>query len=224
MRLLPVLLALGLAVDAVAQESPVPAAQPYPVVEGPPPGPTQPMMDLPAAAVRTPLPLGIIQRWRGARILSGFGTAFGVVGTGLSLSSTIYILATGYPPNANDFLHPARPSDTGPALAYAGASVSAAGFVLSAGGLGWQHRILGDLGADRGRGLYVGGTMVGVLGLVGVGAGYFFGLTDYLNAHDQSIAVLTTSLVGTALCATAALLYATDAARVKKIWKNLSTF
>jgi hypothetical protein len=224
MRLLPVLLALGLAVDAVAQESPVPAAQPYPGSEGPPPGPSQPMMQLSASSVRRPLPPAITARWRNARILSGFGTAFGVIGTGLSLGSAVYILVTGYPPNANDFLHPARPSDTGPALAYAGASVSAAGFALSAGGLGWQHKILGDLGADRGRGLYVGGTTVGVLGLVAVGAGYFFGLTDYLNAHDQSIAVLTTSLVGTALCTTAALLYATDSSRVKKIWKNLATF
>ncbi|MGZ3426059.1 MAG: hypothetical protein ACXVCV_05380 [Polyangia bacterium] len=224
MRLLPVLLALGLAVDALAQESEVPAAQAYPIVQEPSPSPPQPISNLSAAAVRAPLPPTTILRWRHARVLSGFGTAFGLIGTGLSLSSAIYIVATGYPPNANDFLHPARPSDTGPALAYAGASVSAAGFAMSAGGLGWQHRILGELGADRGRGMYIGGTVVGLIGLVAVGAGYFFGLTDYLNPHDQSIAVLTTSLAGTALCTTAAGLYATDSSRVKEIWKSLMTF
>jgi hypothetical protein len=98
------------------------------------------------------------------------------------------------------------------------------GFGLSAGGLGWQHHILGELGADPGRGVYLGGTVLGILGTLATASGYFIGLTDYLNPHDQSISLLVTTLTGTALCTTAALMYAVDSSRMKKAWRNLTTF
>ena len=153
------------------------------------------------------------------------GSILNVIGTGLSLASLVYVAATNYPPNANDLLSPAaKPSDPGPALAYAGASASAAGFILSAAGLGYEHHLLDVLGADPGRGMFGVGTAFGVVGFVGVGASYFFGLTDYLNPHDQSVALLTTSLMGTALCAIGGLLYAIDSSHVKRAWELVSTF
>jgi hypothetical protein len=195
-------------VNAAAQEA-------RPLVEPPPPtlhatGPTV-----------TP---AIAARWHHARVLEGFGTAFGLIGTALSISSAIYVVATDYPPSANDFLHPAKPTDTGQVLAYAASSTSALGFSLSAGGLAWQHRILDEVGIDTGRGLFVGGTVIGILGLVGVGAGYFFGLTNYLNPHDQSIAVLTTSLGGALFCTVGSLLYGMDSSRMKRQWQSITTF
>jgi hypothetical protein len=225
MRLLSVMLVLGLVVDAGAQEAPPPSPQPDPIVEAPPP-PTA-MMAAPAGSLHAGppvVPRELASKWHGARVLYVFGGVTGLLSTGLSLSSAIYVLATGYPPSASDFVHPAKPSDVGPVLAYVGSGASALGFVMSAGGLGWQHRILGKLGADPGRGMFIGGSVVGILGLVAVGAGYFLGFTDYLNPHDQSIAVLATSLGGSALCTTGSVLFAKDSSRMKKVWKSLTTF
>jgi hypothetical protein len=224
MRLLPVVLILACAVDARAQDLPPTSAQPYPIGEGAQP---QPQNENPTASLRvsrTPLEPVTITRWHRARILNGFGTAFGLIGTGLSLSSTIYVLATGYPPSASDFVHPAKPSDTAPVLAFVGSGVSALGFTMSAGGLGWEHRILGELGADPGRGMFVGGTVVGVLGVLAIGVSYFLAFTDYLNPRDQTIAGIATSLGGAALCTTASALYATDSSHLKRAWKTLTTF
>ena len=166
----------------------------------------------------------MVGRWRTARALSVVGSVLNVIGTGLSLSSVVYIVATDYPPSATSLLAPAKPSDVGPALAYAGASVSAAGFILSASGLGYQHRLLDELSADPGRGAFGVGTAFGIVGFANVGLSYFFGLTDYLNPHDQSVAILATSLTGTALCAIAGILYSVDSSRVKKAWEFVSTF
>ena len=163
-------------------------------------------------------------RWRTARTLTVLGSVFNLIGTGLSLTSVIYIAATDYPPDTNQLLAPAKPSDPGPALAYAGASASAAGFVLSAVGLGWEHRLLDSLGADPGRGAFGVGTAFGVFGFAGVGLSYFFGLTDYLNPHDQSIAILATSLTGTALCAIAGILYSIDSSHLNEAWRGVLTF
>lgn len=228
--------------DVAAQEPPAPVAPappivgPGPVVTPPPPTPSPPVVPPPAAPppltlpppppsltmTRPPVPPTTISRWHSARVLEGFGSAFGLIGTALSLSSAIYIIATDYPPKANDFLHPAKPTDTGQVLAYAASSTSALGFSLSAGGLSWQHHILDDLGVDPGRGLFVTGTLVGVVGLASVGLGYFFGLTSYLNPHDQSIAVLTTSLSGALLCTVGSLLYSADSSRMKRVWNGLT--
>ena len=211
-----------------------PGAPPPPSVAMPPPPPPPPTsasasstMTLPAPSLTVarsrPSP-DMVGRWRTARALSVVGSVLNVIGTGLSLSSVIYIVATDYPPSATSLLAPAKPSDVGPALAYAGASVSAAGFILSASGLGYQHRLLDELSADPGRGAFGVGTAFGIVGFANVGLSYFFGLTDYLNPHDQSVAILATSLTGTALCAIAGILYSVDSSRVKKAWEFVSTF
>jgi hypothetical protein len=184
----------------------------------PPPPPSTPTMVSAAPSDVT------IRRWHDARVVSVVGDVLNVIGTGLSLSSAIYIAATHYPPSANELLAPAKPSDVGPALAYAGASTSAAGFVLTASALGYEHHLLDDLGADPGRGAFGVGTTFGLVGFAGVGASYFFGLTNYLNPHDQGVAILATSLSGTALCAIAGILYAVDSSRVKRAWRGLTTF
>ncbi len=214
---LALVLVTAMCVDVAAQEPPPPVETAPPVVVSPPTPPP------PAVTVsHRVVPPATEARWHHARLLEGFGTAFGLIGSALSLSSAIYIIATDYPPKSNDFLHPAKPTDTAQLLSYAASSTSALGFSLSAGGLSWQHRILDELGADPGRGLFVTGTIVGVLGLVGVGAGYFFGLTSTLNAHDQSIAVLTSSLGGALLCTVGSVLYGADSSRMKRVWNGLS--
>ncbi|HEX8951878.1 MAG TPA: hypothetical protein VF945_08530, partial [Polyangia bacterium] len=167
----------------------------------------------------------MVGRWRTGRTLTVLGSILNIAGTGLSLASAIYIAATDYPPSTNALLAPqAKPSDPGPALAYAGASASAAGFILSASGLGYEHHLLDQLGADPGRGAFGVGTAFGIVGVVGVGASYFFGLTNYLNPHDQSVAILTTSLISTALSAIAGILYSFDSGKLNRAWDLVSTF
>ncbi|HEY7956754.1 MAG TPA: hypothetical protein VII38_15730 [Polyangia bacterium] len=224
MRALSFVVVLGFAFSAAAQE-PAPSPQPsVPVQASPTP---TPLPDTPTLTLHSPRPVitpQMASRWRGARTLYIFGDLIGLAGTGLSLSSAIYVFATGYPPSADDFVHPAKASDTGPVLAEVGAAASAVGFAMSAGGLGWQHHLLDELGADRGRGLFIGGTAVGVIGLVAVAASYFFGFTNYLNPHDRTVAALSTSLGGAALCATGSLLYSVDSSRVKQVWRDLTSF
>lgn len=209
MRALAVVLVLALAFDVAAEEPP-------PVVAPPPP----PVV---TSLHASPSP-DMVRRWHTARVLSVLGSVLNVIGTGLSLSSAVYIAVTDYPPSANQLLTPAKPSDPGPALAYAGASTSALGFVLSAAGLGYEHHLLDELGADPGRGMFGVGTTFGIVGFAGVGMSYFFGLTDHLNPHDQSVAILATSLSGTALCAIAGILYAVDSSHVKDAWTGVMRF
>jgi hypothetical protein len=242
MRVLAAILALTLAFDAAAQESPEqaqasPSAPSSPSEPAPPPPapspaprvevmapPPPPRLMLPATQHPAPSP-DQISRWRTARVLSVFGSILSIAGTALSLSSVIYVAVTNYPPSPGDLLSPqAKPSDPGPILAYVGSSASAAGFVLSASGLGLEHHILDQLGADPGRGRFAVGTSFGVLGFISVGAGYFFGLTNYLDPHDQSVALLTTTIGGAALCAIASVLYASDSTRLQKAWSALTTF
>jgi hypothetical protein len=130
-----------------------------------------------------------------------------------------------YPPSANDVLAPsAKPTDVGPMLAYTGASLSAVSFLLTAGGLGAQHSVLSHLGIDTGRGHFAAATTLGVLGTLSTATSYFFGFTGYLNPHDQSVAILTTSITGTALCGLASILYLIDSSRMKRNWKTYTTF
>jgi len=221
MRALAAMLAVALAFDAAAQER---------TATTPPLPPPAPSVTIPPPVVLPPLPLRIrpaaeeIGRWQRARILEAVGTLLSIAGTGLSLASVIYIAAAHYPASSNDLLNPPAPSDTGPVLAYVGASTSAVGFVLQANGLGWQHRVLDRLGVDPGRGMFAVGTTIGLLGFTSVGASYFFGLTSHLDPHDQQVAVLATSIGGAALCAIAGLFYAIDSSRNKKVWKALATF
>jgi hypothetical protein len=237
MRGLVAMLALGLTIDAAAQEStirtvsPSEAAQP-PVPLTPAPLPPPPAVTVPppqpayaATAVRAAPSLEFQASWRKARILSVTGSVVNTMGTLLSLTSVVYIGVTHWPPGANDVLVPsASPSDPGPALAYAGASLSTAGFILNAAGLGYEHHVLDVLGSDPGRGLFGLGTTFGLIGILGTGASYFFGATSYLNPHDQGNAILATSITGAALCGIAGILYAVDSSRVKRAWESLSTF
>jgi hypothetical protein len=222
MRALVAMLIVGLSFDAVAQE-------PTPGLPSPPP--RNPLVTIPAGPVGpAPLPLSVtptpvvVRSWRRARVVSAVGTLLSIAGTGLSLASVIYIAATHYPPSAADILNPPAPSDPGPVLAYVGSSTSAAGFVFSASALAYQHHLLDRLGIDPGKGRFAIGTTIGLVGFAGVGASYFFGLTHYLDPHDQEIAILATSIGGAALCAIAGLLYTIDSSRNMRVWKTLGTF
>src|SRR5207302_4922451 len=124
-------------------------------------------------------------RWNRARVLYGLGGVTGLIGSGLTISSVLIVVITGYPCNPNDPIHginpkdtcnkmgtmyqPPKPSDAVPLLAYLGSSVSALGFVFSAAGLGQQHHLLRELSADTPRGLFYGGTVLGVMGFSAVG-------------------------------------------------------
>jgi len=186
--------------------------------------PPPPSTQLPATLHAAPSP-DTVTAWHTARFLSVFGSVLSIAGTGLSLASIIYIGATNYPPSANSLLTPqAKPSDPGPVLAYVGSSASAVGFVFTATGLGLEHNILDKMGADPGRGIFGVGTTFGIVGFSGVALSYFFGLTNYLNPHDQSIAILTTTIGGAALCGIASILYSIDSSHVKKAWSDLTTF
>jgi hypothetical protein len=237
MRAFVAMLALGLTIDAAAQEStirtisPAEAAQPpaqvTPAPITPPPSVTvpPPQPNDAATAVRAAPSPEYQASWHKARIVSVTGSVVNTVGTLLSLTSIIYIGVTNWPPEANDVLSPkASPSDPGPALAYTGASLSTAGFILNAAGLGYEHHVLDRLGYDPGRGLYGFGTTLGLLGILGTGASYFFGATSYLNPHDQGNAIIATSITGAALCGVAGILYAVDSSHVLKAWRTLSTF
>jgi hypothetical protein len=186
------------------------------------------------------VPPGLTERWHRARVLYTVGGVTGLLGDGLTISSIAVIAVTGYPcdpfdprhatdpkdtcnPNSAIY-HPSRPTDAAPMLAYLGSSFSALGFVLSASGLGYQHSLLREVNADPGRGVFAGGTVLGVLGFTAVGASYFFGFTSYLNPHDQAVAILSSSLTGAALCALGSLLYVIDSSRTKRAWERFTPF
>jgi hypothetical protein len=186
------------------------------------------------------VPPNLVKQWHDGRRLYGVGSIVGLVGAGLSLTSTLIVIITGYPCDPNDPIHminpsdtcnmngmmyqPPKPTDAVPLLAYIGSTTSAFGFVLSASGLGLQHHVLHEMGADINRGVFAGGTALGVLGFMSVGASYFFGLTSYLNPHDQGIAILASSITGMGLCVLGGLLYTIDAGHTKRAWEKLGTF
>jgi hypothetical protein len=179
-------------------------------------------------------------KWRNARNVYTAGGVIGLLGNGLTISSVIVVAATGYPCNPDDPIHkinpndpcnamgakydPPKPTDAAPLLGYMGSSVSALGFILSASGLGWQHSLLRDVGSDIPRGVFHGGTVLGILGFAGVGVSYAFAFTDALNPHDQGVAILATTVTSAALSALSSLLYMIDAGRTKKAWLRLQTF
>jgi hypothetical protein len=221
MRAVAMLLVLGTLGSALAQEVPTPLPPPpTPTVAQPlamPAPPTPPSLQL-------TVPEPMLHEWHGARVMSGFGDAFGIIGTGLSLGVLIYIAATSYPPSVGDFTAPPKLSDPVQVISLVASTMSAVGFGLAAGSLSWRHHILEELDADTGRGLFVAGTVIGLVGLVGVGASYFFGFTDYLNPHDRTVAVIVTSLGGAAICTIGTILYSRDAAKLNRAWERLTTF
>jgi hypothetical protein len=225
MRILVVVMVLA-PVAAIAQEQqPLPpppalvAAPLLPPTDLPPPSqPNDPML-LRMHAVRS-----AHAQWTGARVMNGFAGVIGLVSTGLSLSGTIYVLAAHYPPSVTDFTKAPSPSDPAQALSYVSSTSAAFAFGLSAGSLGWRHHILRTLDADTGRGLFWGGTITGLVGIASVVSSYIVGFGNVGNAHDQSIAVLVTSLGGSMIANVGTAILAKDATNVQKAWKNLNTF
>jgi len=84
--------------------------------------------------------------------------------------------------------------------------------------------ILLQLDADPGRGLYVAGTVVGMAGLVAVGASYFFGFTDVLNPLAHSIALISLSLDDAATYIIGNALSSAHASKINRAWHSLPTF
>jgi hypothetical protein len=223
---------LSLPVVAFAQAPPPSSADPY---GGPPPAvvaaPLAPPTALPPPmAANDPMMVRMQQaqsargQWRGARVMNGFAGVIGLVSTGLSLSGTIYVLAAHYPPSVSDLTKMPSPSDPAQALSYVSSASAAFAFGLAAGSLGWRHHILRTLDADPGRGLFWGGTITGLVGVASIAASFIVGFSNIGNAHDQSIAVLVTSLGGSMVSNIGTAMLASDATHVQKAWKNLNTF
>ena len=166
-------------------------------------------------------------------MLYGVGSITSLLGSALTLTGVIVTAVTGYPcdPTVNMLTNstcknttPPSPTDPAPMLSYLGSTTSALGFVFSAAGLGLQHHVLEEVQMDPGRGVFSTGTAFGVLGFMSVGASYFFGLTNYLNPHDQGLAILSTTIGGAGLCLLGGLLYTIDAAQLKRVWERIATF
>jgi hypothetical protein len=227
-RMIVLACVLGVTGSAAGQEPEAVAApslpQSVPAAAMPPP-----MNDLPPADPTTlraegPSSRTFVRQWRGARVMNGFADAIGLLSTGLSISSAIYVAAAHYPPSAGDLTSPPKPSDPAQALSYVSSGSSAFAFGLAAGGLAWRHAILRKLDADPGRGLFIAGTVVGLVGIASIVTSYIVGFVDVGNPHDQSIAVLVTSLGGSTIANVGVAMYAKDASKVQKAWKAMTTF
>jgi hypothetical protein len=240
MRNLIVLMLLAPAVSFAQEQQPLPppnASDPY--AQPPPPIPVAPVVAAPLppptglpppSTANDPMMLRMhaVQsarsQWTGARVMNGFAGVIGIVSTGLSLSGTIYVLAAHYPPSVTDLTKMPSPSDPAQALSYVSSASAAFAFGLSAGSLGWRHHILKTLDADPGRGLFWGGTITGLVGVASIAASFIVGFSNMGNAHDQSIAVLVTSLGGSMISNVGTAMLASDATNLQKAWKNLNTF
>ena len=240
MRTLVVLVILAPAVGFAQEQQPLPppnASDPYaqpppaipaaPVVAAPLPPPTglpPPSSENDPMALRMRAAQSARRQWTGARVMNGFAGVIGICSTGLALSNTIYVLAAHYPPSTTDFTKPPSPGDPAQALSYVTSASAAFAFGLSAGSLGWRHHILKTLDADTGRGLFWGGTITGLVGIASVVSGFIVGFANVGNAHDQSIAVLVTSMGGSMISNIGTTILAKDATNVQKAWKGLGTF
>lgn len=250
MRHLAAILVLGWVCSAAAQES-SPPRDPYGSPSDPGPAPPPPATNaVPSAAMPAnaspaamppaamppadptvlrgappPLPRTYVRQWRGARTMNGFADAIGLLSGGLSIANAIYVAAAHYPPSASDFVaQKPSPGDPAQVMSWVSSGSSAFAFGLAAGGLAWRHNILRKLGADPGRGLFIAGTVVGLVGIASIVASYVVGFSDLGNPHDQSIAVLATSLGGSAISNIGTAMYASDASKLQKAWKALTTF
>jgi hypothetical protein len=236
MRLFAAVMVVGWIGNAAAQEPAPPYRDPYgsppsaaaavPAAAMPPASTAEmamPPSDPTALRMSPQSSRSLIRQWRGARAMNGFANAIGLISAGLSVSSAIYVGAAHYPPSLTSSSSP-RPSDPAQLLSYVSSSSSAFGFALAAGGLGLRHHILRKLDADPGRGLFVAGTVVGLVGVASIITSYIVGFANVGNPHDQSIAVLATSLGGSAITNVGTAIYAKDASQVQKAWKALTTF
>ena len=110
----------------------------------------------------------------------------------------------------------------GPGLAYAGASSTGAGFVMVATGLGLQHSALARAHQDPGRGMYAAGTTLGILGLCGIGTSYFFGLTQ--SGEDAHVIAFGAAIAAGTLLTAGSVFFFSDAARMRSVYRRLTTF
>jgi hypothetical protein len=228
MRLVLVLMVLtpGLAFAQAEAPPPPPTIDPYAPVVAPPLGPPPPGLQATAPVAQAQLTLSpsLRRQWRGARVMNGFADAIGLLSTGLSLSGTIYVLAAHYPPSVSDLTAPPKPSDPAQVLSFVSSTSSVFAFGLSAGGLAIRHHVLRQLDADTGRGLFLSGTVIGLVGIAAIVTSYIIGFSGGIDPHNGSIASLSTSLGGSALCNLGVALYAKDASNMQKVWKHLTTF
>lgn len=202
-----------------ASVSPYPgpsAAAPSSAVGVSPSGPPSPPLLSPVLPTN-PMSAMALQRYRTGRALYGVGTAFGLVGSGLTLASIVVTSVYGLGDSAD-------PSKVliGPSLAYAGSAATGAGFIFGATGLGLQHSALATIGQDPGRGIYAVGTLLGILGLGGIGASYFFGLTNYVD--NSTTIAFGTSIAASVLLTVGGLLCFSDQTRVGAVYRRLTTF
>jgi hypothetical protein len=155
----------------------------------------------------------MVSKFRTGRSVYGVGKIVGLIGSGLSLSSIILTSAYGLGPGPGGLY--------GPPLAYAGSSATAAGFILSAAGLGVEHSALAMIGADPGRGLYGAGTAFGILGLLAAGTSYYFAFSNYNNGPEIAFG---TAISAAVLLSVGGIFYVIDNQRVNHIFARLTTF
>jgi hypothetical protein len=139
----------------------------------------------------------------------------GLIGSGLSLAGIFITTGYGFDPNS-------KYTQIGPDLAYAGSAATGAGVLFAATGLGIEHSALRLAGVDPGYGLYATGTLFGILGLAGIGASYFLGLTNYVN--DSAVIGFGCSIASAVVLTVGGLFYVADSNRMRRIYARLTTF
>lgn len=186
------------------------AAQAEPVAE---PVMPQAMPMVPPAAGTTVDQARMQRRFKAGRVLYGVGTGLGMVGAGLTVSSIVVGSALGLEGTSGQ---------VAPILAYTGTGMTGGAFILSATGLGLQHSALMSRQADPGRGLFATGTVLGTLGLFGVGASYFLSATQLFDAATPT--AFGVSLGATALMTLGGLFYFADARRLGQAYRRITSF
>lgn len=179
-----------------------PAAAPAPAPYALPPPPPPP-----------PMPSDAIRRFKAGRVLYGLGTATGLIGGGLTVASIGLAIAYGTSGPTGDYSR---------AFAYAGSASSGVSVIFGAVGLGLQHSALRQAGNDTGRGLYAVGTLLGLVGLAGVGASYYIDLAKPVENPEK--VAFGVSVAATALLITGGILYFADERRMYHVYRRLMTF
>jgi hypothetical protein len=150
-----------------------------------------------------------LARFRSGRVAYGFGTVVGLAGSGLIISGLIAVPVTG--------------DETLGALVYGGSGAHTVGFMLQSVGLGLQHNAMDQLGIPTNRGLFGLGATCGLLGLLGVGAGYVFGATTDL-VPDQTRVALGVSVAGALLQSLGSIFYWIDSRQMVKTLRSRRSY
>lgn len=202
-----------------------PAAAPYPPAYSRPVSGSYPLTATPyppggapgaAGPPGAPPPFPGLARWRTGRFLSGSGTAFSLLGTGLVLSGLL--TAAAY----ND--------KVGTYIVYGGSASHTLGFMFSATGLSMQHRALEESGVSYSRVTFGLGTALNAVGLVAVGASYVIAATNIVPSNpdvsfdDRTTAGLVTSLTGSILMSLGGILYFADSRKMRQLAARFGTF